>query len=134
MKPDMTIPIIVLSKRAALYAWRRGSEYLYIGQSLFCISRLRKHHVLKDELFQPEDVIDVWFCDAGERLKFEAKMILKYKPRYNTKIPSAREPKRQFESFKDSFEVRKPGSTKSDASVNDKVAAYLSKYGPLRRV
>jgi len=129
MKPDVTIPIILLTKRAAVYAWRRGSEYLYIGQSLSCINRLRKHHALKEKLFQPEDVIDVWFCDPGERLKFEAKMLLKYKPRYNVKFPSAREPKRQFDSFKDSFEVRKPSRPEQDA----RVAEYLAKYGPLVR-
>jgi excinuclease UvrABC nuclease subunit len=126
LTPDITIPVSILSERAAIYAWRRGSEYLYIGQSLRVLQRLRTHHVLGAAHYEKTDVIDVWFCDPGERLKLEARMIKQFKPPYNIKGNEGV----KFDTFKESF--RHSYNSEEDRRIQKKVQAYIEKFGHLK--
>lgn len=45
---------------AAVYGWRRGDQYLYIGKSYKGITRLYHHHVIKPDKLLPGDKLDVW--------------------------------------------------------------------------
>lgn len=70
----------------SVYGWRRGTEYLYIGQALSLLKRFGGHHIIGiREDFQKDDKIDVWFFDKHlDASIFESKMIKEHFPKYNT--------------------------------------------------
>ena len=103
MQPNATIPANILL-HSCVYGWRRGKKYLYIGQSISLIRRLKHHHKVEPE---DKDKIDIWFCCQSELLNFERAMIKKYNPEYNF----VRD-KDKYSSFKEAFKSREPSPKK----------------------
>jgi len=72
--------------RFFVYAWRRGEEYLYIGQTGSGWDKFkRKHRVIgKVETRLETDFIDIWICsDYKEINSLEKDLIKELKPKYN---------------------------------------------------
>lgn len=69
-----------------VYAWKRGSEVLYVGSSSNLYARLANHTILgvKEPLL-PDDKILVFTCEnKGRMLDAERALITHYSPKYNT--------------------------------------------------
>lgn len=72
-----------------IYGWKREGNYLYIGQSIRFLRRIRNdHHVInKKEKVLPTDILDIWFCYNHEDLnKLEKKLIRELRPKYNKEV------------------------------------------------
>lgn len=108
MKPDHTFPASLIL-RPCVYGWRRNENYLYIGQSIRVIARLRNHHVVdKGVKIQGLDVIDIWYCDKSELGNFERALIKHFNPPLNivTYEKDRRVIKKaEFATFKDAARV-----------------------------
>lgn len=88
MKPNISItPADARQlKRAMVYAWVRGSEYLYVGCTTRGIDRIGYHNIIDVvEPFNTEiDRVLCWyFPHVYEAEGFECFMISKTKPKYN---------------------------------------------------
>ena len=86
-KPDIVIHgIEFLSwSQPALYIWRRGQEYLYIGTSRKPMQRIVLHNVIgKTEPVLAADVIEVYFADWGRLIYIEEDLNKRYQPKYST--------------------------------------------------
>lgn len=68
-----------------VYAWKRGSVWLYVGTSSYGFSRIFKHNVIgKAEEVLDTDEILVWsFSDSFTARLAELEFIVRYKPVYN---------------------------------------------------
>ena len=85
-QPDLILHGAELNK-PAIYAWKRGEEWLYIGiTEVGIIRRLQGHHVVGNiHQFKDEDRIVVWHVNLtrNDLIALERKLILKHKPKYN---------------------------------------------------
>lgn len=72
-------------KTIGVYAWRRGTEWLYVGMSASVYSRINNHDVIgKAEGVQFEDQFFVYECDNfDEAADLEIELIRKFRPKYN---------------------------------------------------
>lgn len=85
-QPDLILYGVDLNK-PAIYAWKRGKQWLYIGiTELGIIRRLKGHHIIGSiGQFRDGDRIDVWHINLPRinLITLEKRLILKYKPKYN---------------------------------------------------
>jgi len=72
-------------KQDALYIWKRGDKFLYIGISQ-CIGRRIFTHTIIDivEPVLPEDVIEIYVIESLIMKSMEKIMIKQHRPKYNT--------------------------------------------------
>jgi len=76
MTPTFTLPLY----RSAIYGLRRGTEYLYIGQSTELLCRIG--HVVEIGVL-PGDEIDLWPCAVSELDDLERALIEQHNPKFN---------------------------------------------------
>ncbi len=71
-------------KRCFVYGWKRGNEFLYIGQAKFGFQRLCRHDIIgiEDEI-RDDDELVIWYTTIEEIHKLEYNLINFYKPLYN---------------------------------------------------
>src|SRR3954468_23400479 len=84
MQPTITLSMEFL-QRYAVYGFRRGSKYMYIGKTTGLLKRFGSHHVVGPR-YQPdsEDLLDVWFCSSlQEATDLEFELIQEHAPTYN---------------------------------------------------
>lgn len=66
------------------YAWRRGSEWLYVGSTMQLLTRLRSHNVIgKHEPLLDSDVLSVWPAAIEIAQSHEERLIRECSPKYN---------------------------------------------------
>jgi hypothetical protein len=74
-----------LQSAPCVYAWRRGSRFLYVGFTTNFLLRTGNHSVIgNSEPMLPGDTVQIWVCRnraVGERLAL--KLQEKYRPRYS---------------------------------------------------
>jgi excinuclease UvrABC nuclease subunit len=70
------------------YAWRRGTQYLYVGKTRQGIDRIRTHNIINViETRRDDDVIEFWICsDSLELDALEKNLIFLHCPKYNTRM------------------------------------------------
>ena len=84
--PDLVVKISDLHINGeAVYGWRRGKRYLYIGISQNVFRRINTHNIIgKVESVLPDDTIDLWFVPKGmNAYEYERFLIMKFEPTYN---------------------------------------------------
>ena len=84
--PDMILRIADIKQRVkAVYGWRRGKKYLYIGVSEDVRKRVSTHNIIgRVEKVLENDTIDIWYPKDGEKIcDLEESLINRFKPKYN---------------------------------------------------
>jgi len=84
MKPDFVLPVKIITE-CGIYGWYKNSRYLYIGQSINIIRRLKTHQTV--HFLNLNDEIHVWYCSPSELNKLEGQLIRHFMPELNKKIP-----------------------------------------------
>jgi excinuclease UvrABC nuclease subunit len=76
-----------------VYAWMRGIQCLYVGQTIKGYSRLCTHHILnKKDFIVDTDEILIWNCaNEADSLQLEKELITYYEPLYNAKFKETAE-------------------------------------------
>jgi predicted GIY-YIG superfamily endonuclease len=73
----------------AVYGWKRGNDFLYIGSTGNFLDRVGSHNIIgKVEPVQNQDQIIVWpgSEDFMEVMAFEAELNRKFRPKYSTPL------------------------------------------------
>jgi len=75
--------------RIFVYAWIRGGDWLYVGQTTMGMSRLYTHHVVNVmDKVRDEDQFLIWPCNSErESLDIEGDFIATKSPKYNCNRP-----------------------------------------------
>lgn len=84
--PDLTFSFeqFVQYTNPCVYAWRRGSTYLYIGFSKKGIGRPLSYTVGKHEDFLDTDLLELWFFETEKQAREKEKLLIaQHKPKYN---------------------------------------------------
>jgi hypothetical protein len=124
VKPDLVLPAKVIVA-CAVYGWFSNNEYVYIGQSINTIRRLKRHHVVDKSILTIKDEFHIWYCSYSELNKFERSLILRFKPRYNKQFPLLKsEPKREITK-----EKTKRGKYGAITLTKSELARIKEKYG-----
>lgn len=71
--------------RVCVYAWTRGKQWLYVGQSDNVYVRILRHPVINtSEPVLETDKITLWPCiSVSEARKLEREFIVERRPKYN---------------------------------------------------
>ena len=83
----------------AVYAWRRGEEWLYVGATKeWCRRFYSAASVIGSrEPIRPEDTLDVWCVDSKvEAHQLEMQLIEAHKPKHNVNLTGERRMLLQF--------------------------------------
>ena len=84
--PDLILRIADIKQWVkAVYGWRRGKKYLYIGVSDDVRKRVLTHNIIgRVEKVLENDTIDIWYPKDGESIcDLEESLINRFKPKYN---------------------------------------------------
>ena len=78
-----------------IYAWMRGDECLYIGQSRIGLRRIfLNHHAITLKSLLPDDRVLIWLApkDEAERCRLEQALIARMRPTLNREFPNKKRP------------------------------------------
>lgn len=73
-------------KTPCVYVWKRGNEWLYVGQSYRGLQRIvdSKHHALHNaEIHDTDEILIMYNLREHYARLVEVDLIRRYKPRYN---------------------------------------------------
>lgn len=98
--PDEVFPYRALAqmRQPCVYAWRRGTELLYVGTTSVGVGRfLGEHHVIGvREPLRPRDEIVIWVrVTERDRERLQAQLVAEHRPRYNHETARRRRRLRQ---------------------------------------
>jgi hypothetical protein len=116
--PDLTLSASLFTD-SAVYGWKRGDKYLYIGKALCLIKRWANHHAISLRDMGPTDTIDIWFCDTRIIDHLEKELIREYQPSLNKQLL------REVPISKESREERRIKKRKEKRGRREKFKKFL---------
>lgn len=124
-QPDKSLTEYIKYSSPIVYGWRRGDLYLYIGASINGTYRpFKGHHIINTrEKLLPGDIIDIW-CIPSEIYELEARLIKKFKPKYNVD--------NKVELTIDNLDFSILKNKKKEPEKKEKVLLSRTQYGKVR--